>query len=362
MLFPLGLTLGLFGASVWVLQWAGAGFAPTTASHAGLMIQGFAFSFVAGFLLTMVPGLAGAPQPGRPMQFVLAALITASAVGFWTRRYLLGEVAFTLAAMLLLGILVQIYLRRQRRHAFFITIYIGVLSGVLGGALRVAVLSGWADGALSLLGRRMISEGMVLLIVLGVAMRLGRAFVGHPPQRGGGPRAWMHLGLSLSIVGSLVVEYVAGVEAAAWVRGVAAFVVASMVVPLWRRPPRAGVVSWVVWSSLWFMASGLLVGALVPEHRVDALHVVFIGGFSLLILGIATRVTRAHCGLPLEWETRHLALRISAWSIAIAVLVRVGARYSSETTMAHLGLAAVLWILGGLVWGAVVIPRVVRSS
>jgi uncharacterized protein involved in response to NO len=67
--------------------------------------------------------------------------------------------------------------------------------------------------------------------------------------------------------------------------------------------------------------------ALAPAYRVDLLYIVFMGGFTLLIL---------------------------------AVLARLGAAFAPESFFEHLAIAALLWIVGVLFWGMRIVQLILR--
>jgi uncharacterized protein involved in response to NO len=77
----------------------------------------------------------------------------------------------------------------------------------------------------------------------------------------------------------------------------------------------------------------------------------FIGGFTLLILAVATRVTLSHGGHELARERRSWPLRIGLAAGLLALLARVGAPFSPDLYFEHLAWAGLLWIAGNLFWG-----------
>jgi len=79
--------------------------------------------------------------------------------------------------------------------------------------------------------------------------------------------------------------------------------------------------------------------------------VLFIGGFSLLILAVGTRVTLSHGGHSLSLERGSWPLRIGLSTGLVAMLARVGAPFAPFSYFEHLALAGLLWIGGILFWG-----------
>jgi uncharacterized protein involved in response to NO len=137
---------------------------------------------------------------------------------------------------------------------------------------------------------------------------------------------------------------------------VSALVVSSL--QLWRRPAVRTTLSWTIWTSHWAIAIGVWVVAAAPKYRADFLHVLFVSGFSLLILAIGTRVTLSHGGHDLAAERRSWPLRIGLTLGLIAMLARIGAPFASATYFDHLMWAALLWMAGMICWGGYIIATI----
>ena len=90
----------------------------------------------------------------------------------------------------------------------------------------------------------------------------------------------------------------------------------------------------------WLVATSVWLVAFAPRYRVDFLHVLFIGGFSLLILAVGTRVTLSHGGHDLAQERRSWPLRIGLTMGLTAMLARIGAPFATTTYFEHLAFAA----------------------
>jgi uncharacterized protein involved in response to NO len=238
----------------------------------------------------------------------------------------------------------------------FVAVFLGLLAGLCGGLLKLGILLGLASPDLMLLGRRLLSEGMILLFVIGIGGKLGPLLLGHPALR---PRAaWKHGAVAGLVLGSVLAQYGLGLESGAWIRAFAVVAAAAWNVRFWRLPRVRSALSWGVFLAHWMLMAGLLGSAALPQHRVEALHLVFVGGFSILILAIGMRVALAHGGYPLQWEVRSWPLRIGIALFVTATLTRVGARFSEDSYLLHLGLAGGLWLAGLLVWGAVLVRRI----
>jgi hypothetical protein len=172
---------------------------------------------------------------------------------------------------------------------------------------------------------------------------------------GGSTLPWAAAGLTIFI--SVPIEY--GLDLG-WMAVLRAAVVTAVVVPtlqLWRAPAVRTTLSWTVWIACWVIVVGVWHVALAPRYRVDLLHMLFVGGFSLLILAVATRVTLSHGGKDLRLERRSWPLRIGLTLGLIAMLARIGAPFAAASYFEHLAFAALLWIAGVLCWGSAMARR-----
>ncbi len=120
--------------------------------------------------------------------------------------------------------------------------------------------------------------------------------------------------------------------------------------------------SWCVWAANWLVILSLWLVALAPRYRIDFLHVMFIGGFTLLILAVGTRVTLSHGGHSLALERGSWPLRIGITTVLIAMVARAGAPFSSATYFEHLAWAALSWIAGILFWGFYLMRMIRRPA
>jgi uncharacterized protein involved in response to NO len=98
--------------------------------------------------------------------------------------------------------------------------------------------------------------------------------------------------------------------------------------------------------------------AVAPKYRIDFLHIMFMGAFTLLILAVGTRVVLSHGGHSLGEERRSWPLRIGMATVIIAMLARIGAPFAPFSYFSHLAWAGVLWIGGMGVWGVHLFRRI----
>jgi uncharacterized protein involved in response to NO len=212
---------------------------------------------------------------------------------------------------------------------------------------------------------------MVLLLVLGVGGFLGPRLLGFAqlPQfttaglslpTSSARRILLYKVAGLSVLLSLIAEYGFGMSFMAFVRAAVATLVILSTIRPWKVPSVHTTLARCVWSAHWFVILAVWLVAIAPRYLIDLLHILFIGGFSLLILAIGTRVTLSHGGHSLAQERGSWPLRIGLTTGLIAMLARVGAPFAPFTYFAHLAWAAILWIGGMLFWGFYLI-RLIRT-
>ena len=368
-LFPIGLTWGLIGAGLWPLHALGLLAWPAVA-HRMLMIQGFEQSFVLGFLLTAIPGFTHGERC-RPSELAIATLsAVAFGVAVLAGRLVVAEAAFVVSVLLLLTAVA----RRVSRPGLappleMVFVAFGLLLGLAGGVVQLAVAAGLPEPA-PRFGERLISLGMVLSLVLGVGGLLVPVFAGMrdplvipgvagPHQRRG--RRLLYGALIAVFALAFVAELVGLTRLGAFLRAGAASAVCLLVWKLWRLPGRRVLPAFVLWSSGWLVLAGLWVMALVPSFTFGALHLVFIGGFAFLTMGIGTRVVVAHGHHPLADESRTLTPLVVA-TVAVAVLARLAAEWLPARSTLLLGVSGAVWMLGWLLWATRAVPRIARTK
>jgi uncharacterized protein involved in response to NO len=357
--FPLGIAFGLAGVAIWPLYTFGLTASYSGRAHALVQTDGFLYAFIAGFLLTAVPRFTGTGPPSRPVQYALAAILLVSVAASELRAFALGTTTFVAAHVMLLALVARRFARRQQNPpASFVVIGLGLVAGATGALITAAVALEIAPAAWDLTGKRLLTEGMVLLLVLGVGGFLGPRLLGFSalPQRGqfqtGSALPWTVAGLAIFI--TVPVEY--GLDLS-WMAIVRAVVVTAVIIPtlqLWRVPAARTTLSWTVWIANCILVVGVWHVAFAPRYRVDFLHMLFIGGFSLLILAVATRVTLSHGGKDPALEQRSWPLRIGLTLGLIAMLARIGAPFATASYFEHLAFAAILWMAGVICWGGAI--------
>jgi uncharacterized protein involved in response to NO len=369
-LFPIGLANSILAAILWPLHAMGLVAWPGIA-HQILMILGFEQCFVFGFLLTAMPAFTGGP-PCRPLELVVPVAAVLGIDGLVLAGFMPGAFAAWLVGIvsLLVALVRRVARAPARPPAEFLFAALAMVLGLVGGVLLLGSSTGWWIEPQPRFGIRLVSLGFVLPLVLGLGALLVPTFSGmrDPMKIPGlarahqrGPRFALYLPLAIALAAAFVAEALGHPAWGAWLRAAAAAAILLLSWKVWRPPGRGDVPALCLWGSGWMTLAGLLLAAAWPNHALAGEHTVFIGGFGLLTLGIATRVIVSHGGHPLALEARALGP-----GIAVAVLVALALRLAAEAIPARmvplLGWSGAAWVIAWAWWGAGVLGLIVKRA
>ena len=145
-------------------------------------------------------------------------------------------------------------------------------------------------------------------------------------------------------------------------RGAVALIYFLREVPAHRAGSGGGALALGLRIALFAIPGGYILMAIWPQRIFSFLHVVFITGFSLLTITVATRVVLGHSG---QTEKFRAPLKSVFWMVGLvtfAMLTRVSADWMPAHSMSHYGYAALVWILGVIVWAIAILPGVTRPD
>jgi hypothetical protein len=287
----------------------------------------------------------------------LGALLLVTTTALLAEYWGVAQVAYASQFIVLLQFALRRFRTRgahRRPPAAFVLIPLGFFHGIAGAALiatsALTQIPPWAFG----LGRLLVEQGVFLCFAVGIGSLVLPLMGGMPPppdwdvtarQR---VRAVVYAGAGVLICASLIIESIGWVRVGPLLR---AGVVAAGIgfgAGAWRAPAKPGLHRRLV------SVSGLL-----PDYRVPALHILFIGGFSLMAFGVATHVVFSHLDLEHLALGRPTAIAVLGVSFLLALLTRLAAD-ASATYFQHLAWAASLWLVGSGVWLASLAPKLLR--
>ncbi|MBA3961586.1 MAG: NnrS family protein [Chthoniobacterales bacterium] len=362
--FPAGIALGIAGVSLWLLYYNDCLTSYPGTAHARMMIEGFMASFIIGFLGTAGPRITSTPPFSRAELLALLGLDLLAAgvhVGGWHRG---GDALFALCLITFLYAIGKRFIRREDSPPpNFALVALGLLNGIIG-ALLVAVFEDAVYSVPYRFGALLLEQGFVLLPILGVAPFLLPRLLDIPRSdelresrtlpRGWMPRAAFAAAVGLTIDGSFLLETFGVDTLAAWLRVAVIALYLSIRMPRQGRSflgdcLRLGVVALVL---------GLIAETLWPQYRIGALHIVFITGFSFIVLTVAIRVVFGHSGNAHLFQKRLPFFIVVAILLLLAMLSRYVADLAANARGIHLVAAASFWIAAAVVWATKVLPKV----
>ncbi len=367
--FPLGVLIAWVGLSQWVFFPFGWPKSYACDLHGFIQLQAFTMAFALGFLFTALPRRTQSPPPSRAELAVSSGLLVSITLfGFFAQRaaMMLGYVA--LFGLLARFALTRFWGERARRRppAAFALVPIAALQGLIGPLLVIAGPRLNVAPWMYPLGRLFIEQGVFLCLIVGIGGLLLPLIGGWPPPAdlGSSPRetrrALAYAAAGLAIVASEIAEALGAFRAGPIVRGVVVAAALAWGGGAWRMPKKAGLHRRWIWLAVWLTPLGVVLSGLLPGLRVASLHVLFIGGYSLLCLGVATHVAYAHLpGLESLMLTSHRAVKWTGGLVIVALLGRTAADVS-HTYYQHLSSAAAAWIVGSAVWLGFLGPKLVR--
>ncbi len=368
--FPLGVLLAWIGVSHWLLYGTGLRATYSCELHGLVQMQAFMMSFAVGFLFTAVPRRTRSAAPSAVEMLVVIAALGVTVVGALDERWWLAQLGYAAVFVVLLQFAARRFLGRaagRRPPAAFVLVPIAVAHGLIGAGCIAAASLHASSPSIGGLGKLLVEQGVFLCLAVGIGSLILPLMGGTPPPP--------DLGSSVRETRKAIAYGVAGMlifasfilEQSGWPRGGPFLRAGVVIVALglgagaWRPPGKPGMHRRLVWLSVWLVPIGLLAAALWPDYRVPALHVLFIGGFSLMAFGVATHVSFGHLGLDRLATGRPPAVVALAACFLAALAARLAADMSNSY-FDHLAWASGAWLLGSGIWLAFLAPHLVRRT
>jgi uncharacterized protein involved in response to NO len=370
--FPLGLCLGMIGVALWPLYvWHAIEFYPATA-HVRLMIEGLMGSFIVGFLGTAGPRLLDARPLGGLEVFALFALQLLSAVLHLARNQTAGDIVFLVLLLVFLGTMAtRARSAQELPPPNFVLVLFGFVNAIAGIFLITAAKSIMNGSFANQLGGLMLNEGFILFPILGVgAFFFPKLLGGAKPEPSDlqiaatlwVKRAAIALLTGLVIWASFVLEALGWVRTAALVRGLTTLAYFVMQGHLLEKPSGPPFLAHCFRLGALLLVAGLFLPAALPGYRLANLHLTFIGGFSIILFTVSTRVIIGHAGQSHLFRKRLRFLVAALTLLVIAMIARVGADFVPPARNSHLVYAALIWLIAASVWAVALGPKLSLSE
>lgn len=344
--FPAGIALGILGVLLWLLYFAGADITYPNLSHARLMIEGLMGSFIFGFLGTAGPRMTSASPLSSGELATIFGLDLLAAGAHFNNAQRVGDFFFLICLLVFALALVRRFAEaKDSPPPNFAFVAFGLLSGI-AGTIMVGVTEPNLFSRTYRFGNALLSECFVLLPVLGVAPFFIRRLLDLPtpdlPESGAFPPGWKRRAGFFALIGAVVVAsfLIDAVKPSPIVSGLRAIVVAIYVFASIPFRGRSGLAHGLR-AGLVIIVAALIGLIFWPIWRIGWFHLLFIAGFNLIALSVATRVVLGHSGHLQRLQKRMWFFGVSATLITLAAISRLGAEISPRTRTLHLVSAAI---------------------
>ncbi|HUO04960.1 MAG TPA: NnrS family protein [Candidatus Binataceae bacterium] len=366
--FPLGVLFAWIGVGHWLTYATGVTATYSCKFHGLVQMQAFMMAFAIGFLLTALPRRTQSPPPSRTELAAFMGLLIVTTGGAFEEQWLVSEIAYAGLFLMLFQFAIRRFLSGQAGRnppAAFVLLPIAALHGLVGATLiSVAERNGapvWAGP----FGQLLVEQGVFLCLVVGIGSLVlplmggsqPPADLGSSPQETQKAIAYVLAGAAIFV--SLALEQMGFERTGPILRAIVVTAGLALGGKALQLPHKPGAHRKLVWLSVWLMPIGLIVSGIWPDYRVPALHILFIGGFSLMAFGVGTHVALSHLNMEGLALGKPPAVIVLGVTFIIALCARLAAD-ASNTYFIHLGWAAGMWIFGSAVWLAFFGPKLLR--
>ena len=349
-----GTVWSIIGVALWPLFYAQQiGFYPGIV-HARLMIEAFGGAFVVGFLGTAGPRMATAPKLSPVELSLLFGLHQACAICHLCLQQRMGDALFlVLISALLLCLSVRVIrFRKESPPPQLLLAMTGLACGIVGSAMML-VSTTWLDASRLRLANLLLYQGLLLPPVLGIGSfvfprMLGGEFGDPATTQERRTKLTRAISASLLLVISFLVETNGHVFLGYALRTFAAVAYLATEVN-WKRKQGGSLTTGLLWA-LALGALGLMLSPTSYAQHISIEHLIYIGGFGLLMLVVGSRVLFGHSGDLAGFFTRSKWVRFLVFLGVLAAITRATPAWFPSTTISHHIYAALTWGLLCLLW------------
>ena len=170
--------------------------------------------------------------------------------------------------------------------------------------------------------------------------------------------------VAAAVLGSFAWEASGHAGAASLLRAVAAGAYLFSEIP-WRQPPGAEPRGTLARGLFWALGcgwTGIAMAGFFPAWRIGLSHVLYIGGFGLLMLIIASRVLCGHSGQLSVFSQRARLPQVLVFASLLAASTRASADIWPKIARSHHIYAAILWTVVALLWLSWHRRRILRTD
>lgn len=352
--FASGALWSIIGVSLWPLFYAQQlGFYPSLV-HARLMIEAFGGAFVVGFLGTAGPRMATAPKLTPLELFWLFALHQASAISHLRLQHALGDGFFValLVSLLLCLVIRVVKFRKEAPPPQMLLALTGLVCGIAGASMLLSSAT-MMELQRMRLANLLLYQGLLLPPVLGIGSfvfprMLGGEFGDPKTVAQSRSKLIRSIVAAMLLVGSFFLEAFGQVTLGYALRAIVA--AGYLLIEVTWKTQQAGSLTT---GLFWALILGLLGIVIAPLHYVQHVsieHLLYIGGFGMLMLVVGSRVLFGHSGDLEGFFVKSKWVRFLVFLGVLTATTRATPAWMPSTTVSHHIYAAITWALLALFW------------
>lgn len=370
--FIMALIAGVIGVSLWPLFYTGhLSFYPSFA-HARLMIEGFVGGFAIGFIGTALPKMLGTAALRVWQVALLFTLYLALCTLHATGHVHAGDAVFaTMVAIQLSCMATRIRSAKLLPPPTMLLTAIGLLCGLLG-ALWWAFFTPFASFTVNQFFQKLLYQAFILLPILGVGTFVFPMILNTKARSAIIPRTtmnrqWRNKALEATAVGLLIITTY-GIEvqghsvAMSWTR----FIICAAWLSVecsWLTSIfiSRGIMPLAIRLGIVCLLSAFIAAALVQSQRIAMDHILYISGFGLITMTVATRVIFGHSGQGEQFQKWVKSFCVCVALLLLGMATRVSADFLPDHRSSHHIYAAICWIVVSIIWGIAILPSVRKT-
>lgn len=352
--FASGALWSIIGVSLWPLFYAQQiGFYPNFV-HARLMIEAFGAAFVVGFLGTAGPRMATAPKLTPLELFWLFALHQASAISHLRLQHAWGDGFFValLVSLLLCLVIRVVKFRKEAPPPQMLLALTGLACGICGASLLLSPAT-LMDPQRLRLANLLLYQGLLLPPVLGIGSFVFPRMLGGDfgdPKTAAQSRSKLIRSMvaAVLLVVSFFLEAFGQVTLGYALRAIVA--AGYLLIEVTWKTQQAGSLTT---GLFWALILGWLGIVLAPFHYVQHVsieHLLYIGGFGMLMLVVGSRVLFGHSGDLEGFFVKSKWVRFLIFLGILTATTRATPAWVPSTTVSHHIYAAWTWAALAALW------------
>jgi len=349
-----GAVWSIIGVALWPLYYAQQiGFYPSFV-HARIMIEAFGAAFVVGFLGTAGPRMATAPKLTPLELFGFFALHQACGISHLTLHMAWGDGFFiALLGSLLLCLVVRVMkFRKEAPPPQLFLALTGLICGITGASMLLSSAT-MLDPQRLRLANLLLYQGLLLPPVLGIGAfvfprMLGGEFGDPKTAAQSRTKLIRTIVAAALLVGSFFLEACGLVIPGYALRALVAAGYLLLEVG-WKTTQTGSLTTGLLWSLIIGWLGLALAGFFYTQH-VSVEHLLYIGGFGMLMLIVGSRVLFGHSGDLDGFFVKSKWVRFLIFLGVLAAITRTTPAWVPSTTVSHQIYAALTWALLALFW------------